>query len=188
MESDFSSLIAKFEAGDRSSLDDLMPGVYAELRRLAEHCMGRERVNHTLQPTALVHEAYMRMVGQRTVDWRNRAQLMAIAVQMMRRVLLDHAEACNANKRGGKLLRVTLTDGSSLAPSGSVDLIDLDNALQQLSEVDPQQAAVVELRFFGGMNNDEIAEVLQTSPVTVRRRWASARLWLARCLAEARPQ
>jgi RNA polymerase sigma factor (TIGR02999 family) len=188
VEPNFSSLITKFEAGDRSSLDDLMPGVYAELRRLAERCMGRERVNHTLQPTALVHEAYMRMVGQRTVDWRNRAQLVAIAVQMMRRVLLDHAEACNANKRGGKLLRVTLTDASSLAPSGSVDLIDLDNALQQLSEVDSQQAAVVELRFFGGMNNDEIAEVLQTSSVTVQRRWASARLWLARCLAEARPQ
>lgn len=188
MEPDIQELVAKFEAGDRSSLDELIPAVYSELRRIAERFMGRERNNHTLQPTALVNEAYMRMVGQRSVDWRNRAQLLAIAVRMMRRVLLDHAATFHAGKRGGKLVRVTLTDASAIAPCGSVDLIDLDNAIQQLCEIDPQQAAVVELRFFGGLNNDEIAGVLETSAVTVRRRWASARLWLARRLVEERSQ
>ena len=146
--------------------------------------MSRERASHTLQTTALLHEAYIRMVGQRSVDWHNRAQLLAIAARMMRRVLLDHAASRHAAKRGGDLLRVTLTDDFALAPAGSVDLVDLDRALKQLNEIDPQQATVVELRFFGGMSDEEIGGVLEASPATVRRRWASARLWLARRLAE----
>jgi RNA polymerase sigma factor (TIGR02999 family) len=172
--------------GGRSSLDELMPAVYAELRRLAKRYIVRERSGHTLQATALLHEAYLRMAGQRTVDWDNRAQLLAMAAQMMRRVLLDHAATRNAAKRGGGLARITLTDDFALVPAGPVDLIDLDHALRQLSEIDPQQVAVVELRFFGGMDDEEIAGVLKISPATVRRRWASARLWLARRLEGGR--
>jgi RNA polymerase sigma factor (TIGR02999 family) len=170
--------------GDRSSLNELMPAVYAELRRLAGRYMSRERSGHTLQATALLNEAYLRMAGQRKVDWHNRAQLLAVAAQMMRRVLLDHAAARHAAKRGGGLLRITLSDDFALVPSGAVDLIDLDRALGQLNEIDPQQVAVVELRFFGGMDDEEIGGVLKLSPATVRRRWASARLWLARRLGE----
>jgi RNA polymerase sigma-70 factor, ECF subfamily len=180
------ALVASFAASDRSSLDQLMPAVYAELRRLAGHYMSRERPGHTLQTTALLHEAYIRMVGQYSVDWQNRAQLLAIAARMMRRVLLDYAATAHTGKRGGDLVRITLSDDFALTASGGVNLIDVDRALQQLHEIDPQQAEVVELRFFGGMNNDEIAGVLEMSPATVRRRWASARLWLARQLAEAK--
>jgi RNA polymerase sigma factor (TIGR02999 family) len=163
-----------------------MPAVYTELHRLAAHYMAREHAGHTLQTTALLHEAYLRMAGQRTVDWRNRAHFLAMATRTMRRVLLDHAAAAHAAKRGGNLLRVTLSDDFALAQGGGVDLIDVDCALQRLSQIDAQQAAVVELKFFGGMSDDEIAVVLGTSPATVRRRWASARLWLARRLTEAK--
>ena len=173
-------------AGDRLPLDELMPAVYTELHRLAAHYMAREHAGHTLQTTALLHEAYLRMAGQRTVDWRNRAHFLAMATRTMRRVLLDHAAAAHAAKRGGNLLRVTLSDDFALAQGGGVDLIDVDCALQRLSQIDAQQAAVVELKFFGGMSDDEIAVVLGTSPATVRRRWASARLWLARRLTEAK--
>jgi RNA polymerase sigma-70 factor (ECF subfamily) len=186
VEDHLSSLVTSFASGDRACLDDLMPAVYAELRKLAGSYMSRERAGHTLQPTALLHEAYIRMVGQRSIDWQNRAQLMAIAARMMRRVLLDHAAGRQAAKRGGGLVRITLTDDFALAPSGSVDLIDLDRALEQLTEIDPQQASVVELRFFGGMSDEEIGGAIEASPATVRRRWASARLWLARRLAESR--
>jgi RNA polymerase sigma factor (TIGR02999 family) len=176
--------VTRFAADERASLDELMPAVYAELHRLAGYYMAHEHAGHTLQTTDLLHEAYLRMAGQRTVDWRNRAHLLAMATRAMRRVLLDHAAAARAVKRGGELSRVTLTDEFALHDSGGVDLIDVDCALEQLKEIDPQQAAVVELRFFGGMSNEEIAEVLKTSPATVGRRWASARLWLARRLAE----
>lgn len=181
-----SALVADFAAGDRSSLDELMPAVYAELRKMAGRYMSRERSGHTLQTTALLHEAYIRMVGQRTVDWRNRAQLLAIAARMMRRVLLDHAATRCSAKRGGKFLRLSLTDDFALATSGGVDLIDLDFALRSLHEIDPEQASVVELRFFGGLSDEEIGDVIEASPATVRRRWASARLWLARRLAQTR--
>lgn len=124
------------------------------------------------------------MIGQRHVDWGNHVQLLAIAARMMRRVLLDHAASCHSAKRGGDFLRLTLTDDFALVPSGGVDLIDLDLGLKYLGEIDLQQASVVELRFFGGMTDEEIGEELDISPATVRRRWASARLWLARRLAE----
>lgn len=186
MDPDFSGLLSKLDAGDRASLNECMPVVYAELRRLAGLYMVRERSNHTLQPTALVHEAYLRMVGQRSLDWENRAHVMAIGARMMRRVLLDHAASVNADKRGGQMMRITLSDAFSIARLGSVDLIDLDRSLKQLATIDPQQAAVVELRFFGGLTDMEIAAVLKVSEVTVRRRWASARLWLARQLAGGR--
>lgn len=170
---------------DGASLNESLPAIYAELRRLAGRYMARERSGHTLQSTALVHEAYIRMVGQKKVDWHNRAQLLALSARMMRRVLLDHAAGRSAQKRGRDFVRLTLTDDFAISASGVVELIDLDRALQQLSDIDAQQAAVVELRFFAGMNDGEIAQVLEVSPATVRRRWSSARLWLARRLSEA---
>jgi RNA polymerase sigma factor (TIGR02999 family) len=172
--------VAGFDTGSRTVLDRMMPAVYAELRKLAKSYMQHERSDHTLQPTALVHEAFLRMASQRRVDWCNRAQLLAIAARMMRRILLDHAAAHAAGKRGGDVVRVTLSDDLEYGLPGSIDLLGLDAALNQLSEIDPQQSSIVELRFFGGLTNGEIAEALGLSPATVRRRWASARLWLAR--------
>lgn len=184
MEEGHSRLITKFEAGDRSGLDELTAAAYAELRRMAGRVMADERPGNTLQATALLHEAYLRMVGQHSVTWNNRAELLGIFARMMRRVLLDHVDSRQAAKRGGGLFRITLTDNCAVVHSGAVDLIDLDRALQRLHGIDEQQAAVVELRFFGGMNDEEIASVLGTSPATVRRRWVSAKLWLARFLVE----
>jgi len=169
-------------------LDRRMPLLYADLRRLAQAYMRNERPEHTLQPTALVHEAYLRMAGQRTVDWSNRAQLLAVAARMMRRILLDHAALRSAAKRAGGAVRVTLAEDFGSTPAHEVDILDLNRALDALNQIDPLQAGVVELRFFGGLTNEEIAEVLSISPTTVRRRWASARLWLAHYLAaEATP-
>lgn len=179
-----SSLAAGLTSASRAMLDRKMPALYADLRRLAQAYMQHERREHTLQPTALVHEAYLRMAGQRTVDWSNRAQLLAVAARMMRRILLDHAALRNAAKRAGGAVRVTLTEDFGSEPGSEVDILDLNRALEELNQIDPQQAGVVELRFFGGLTNEEIAEVLEMSPTTVRRRWTSARLWLARHLAE----
>ncbi len=165
-------------------LDQMMPAMYADLRRLARSYMKRERREHTLQPTALVHEAYLRLIGQRSVDWHNRAQLLAVAARMMRRILLDHAARYGAAKRGGGAVRLDLSADLCPDPAGQADVFDIDRALDKLSRIDPQQAEVVELRFFGGLTNEEIAEALEMSPATVRRRWASARLWLGRHLME----
>jgi RNA polymerase sigma-70 factor, ECF subfamily len=175
-----SETVADLNTEARTLLDHMMPGVYAELRKLAASYMQSERREHTLQPTALVHEAYLRMSCQRTVDWRNRSQLMAVAARIMRRILLDYAQARNTGKRGGRLERLSLTDDLSLGATGFIDLLEFDDALERLKELDPQQAAVVELRVFGGLEHDEVAEALRLSPATVRRRWSSARLWLAR--------
>jgi RNA polymerase sigma-70 factor (ECF subfamily) len=164
----------------RGSLDGMMPVIYAELRKLAAAYLRAERPDHTLQPTALVHEAYLRMVSQHAVDWHNRAQLLAIAARMMRRILLDYADARNTEKRGGGLERLSLVEDLALSDTGIIDLVEFDEALVRLGAIDAQQAAVVELRFFAGLENQEIAEVLGLSPATVRRRWSSARLWLAR--------
>ncbi len=180
---EFRDLAGDVQAGNRSVLDEMMPAVYAELRRLADSYMQRERQEHTLQPTALVHEAYLRMAGQRTVDWHNRAQLLAIAARMMRRILLDHAALRNAAKRAGNAVRVDLRDDLAADCPAAVDVLELDRALDRLGAIDPQQASIVELRFYGGLKNEEIAEVLRISTTTVRRRWSSARLWLVRELA-----
>jgi len=161
----------------------------AELSRLKSKLIGNlptAPLFDTARYAKGLEKAYIRMVGQRTVDWRNRAQLLAIAARMMRRVLLDHAATRCSAKRGGKFLRLSLTDNFALATSGGVDLIDLDFALRSLHEIDPEQASVVELRFFGGLSDEEIGDVIEVSPATVRRRWASARLWLARRLAQTR--
>ncbi len=164
--------------GDRQSLDRALPLVYDELRRIAPYYLGRESAGHTLQPTALVNEAYLRLVGQRNVDWRNRAQFFGVAAGLMRRILVNHAEAKRAEKRGGGATRVALDE--ALAPSGpaDLDLLALDEALGRLAERDKGKCRIVELKFFGGLTNEEAAEVVGKSVATVEREWAFARSWL----------
>jgi RNA polymerase sigma factor (TIGR02999 family) len=163
---------------DRAALDALLPAVYAELKALAGSYLRRERPDHTLQPTALVHEAYLRLTEQHGVDWRDKAQLFGVAAQMMRRILVNHAEARNAAKRGGHVTRVTLDESVSWEGSREVDIVALDEALTRLAELDMRQARVVELRFFAGLTIEETGEVLDISPATVKREWTMAKAWL----------
>lgn len=156
----------------------MTPLLYEELRRLARHFLAAERGDHTLQPTALVHEAYLRLVGQRSVDWRNRAHFLAMAATMMRRILVNHAQAHNAAKRAGGAEIVSLEDAFGVFTDPRVDLLDLNATLDRLAGIDPQQGRVVELRYFGGLSIEETAEVLGISPATVKREWSTARLWL----------
>ena len=176
-------LLVEWSEGDRAALDQLMPLVYDELRRLARSYLRRERPDHTLQPTALVHEAYMRLVDQHSASWQNRAHFFGIASQMMRRILVNHALARETAKRGGHaeklaLDRVTVVDGQR-----EVNLIALDNALKELETADERQCRIVELRFFGGLSIEETAEVLKLSPATIKREWSTAKLWLRRQIA-----
>jgi RNA polymerase sigma factor (TIGR02999 family) len=163
---------------DKQGLDQMLPVVYQELHRLASSYLSRESPGHTLQPTALVHEAYLRMVDQRRVDWRNRAQFLGVAASMMRRILVNHARDRVAAKRGGKAERVSLSLVESPSGRSDVDLIALEGALERLVAFDERKGRVVELKFFGGLNTEEIAEVLQVSRATVEREWAFARAWL----------
>lgn len=173
-------LLEQFSAGSQDALSALLPLVYDELRRLASYYLRRERGNHTLQPTALVHEAYLRLVNQRAVHWQNRSHFFGVAAQAMRRILVDYARAHAAGKRGGGQDAVALDEGSAFVLSPSVDLIALNTALDRLAELDPQQVRVVELRFFVGFSVEETAEILDISPATVKREWAMARAWLHR--------
>jgi RNA polymerase sigma factor (TIGR02999 family) len=163
--------------GDEQAREEMLPLVYDELRRLAGSYMSRERPQHTLQPTALVHEAYLRLVDQRRVDWRNRAQFLGMAAVMMRRILVNHARDRAAAKRGGSAERVSISLAEAL-PSPELELIALHDALERLTAVDPRKGRLVELKFFGGLTTDEIAEVLQISSATVERDWSFARAWL----------
>jgi RNA polymerase sigma factor (TIGR02999 family) len=163
---------------DKRGLDQMLPVVYEELHRLASHYLSREATGHTLQPTALVHEAYLRLVDQRQVDWRNRAQFLGLAASMMRRILVNHARDRAARKRGGNPERVSLSLVESPSGRPDVELIALEEALQQLAELDQRKSRVVELKFFGGLTIEEIAEVLEVSGATVEREWAFARAWL----------
>ncbi len=156
----------------------MTPVLYDELRRLARHLLAAERSGHTLQPTALVHEAYIRLVDQRAVDWQNRAHFVGIAATMMRRILINHAKAYKAAKREGFAEAVTLDDALGVFTNPRVDLLDLDQSLDKLTQLDPQQGRVVELRYFGGLSIEETAEVMGISPATVKREWVTARLWL----------
>ena len=174
-------------AQNKASLDQLMPVVYDELRRLAQNYLSRERPNHTLQTTALVHEAYLRLVDQKAVNWQNRAQFFGIAARMMRRILINYAEERRAKKRQGSAIRVSLDDAVNFFQERDLDLAVLDQALNELAALDPQQAQVVELRFFGGLTVEETAEVLQVSPETVKRDWRLAKLWLLRELCRSAP-
>jgi RNA polymerase sigma factor (TIGR02999 family) len=179
-------LLVAWGEGDKAALDELMPVVYDELRRLAQRYLSRERPGHTLQTTALVHEAYLRLVDQRSVNWQNRAQFFGIAAQMMRRILINHAKDRHAKKRQGYAARVSLDDAVSFFEQRELDLVALDEALNGLALLDPQQTQIVELRFFGGLTIEEVAEVLGLSPATIKREWDSAKLWLRRQLSSTR--
>jgi RNA polymerase sigma factor (TIGR02999 family) len=163
---------------DKKGLDQMLPVMYEELHRMAAHYLSREGAGHTLQPTALVHEAYLRLVDQRRVDWRNRAQFLGLAASMMRRILVNHARDRSARKRGGNPERVSLSLVESPLGLPDVELIALEDALQRLAGLDQRKGRVVELKFFGGLTIDEIAEVLGISAATVEREWAFARAWL----------
>ncbi|MEX2152062.1 MAG: sigma-70 family RNA polymerase sigma factor [Gemmatimonadaceae bacterium] len=172
--------------GDPSVGERLLPAIYAELHQQAARAMRREASEHTLQATALVHEAYLRLVDQNRVEWRNRAHFFGVAAQLMRRILVDHARGKLAEKRGGGAQRLTLSDAEAAVGSdGSIDVLALHDALEELAKLDPQQARVVELRFFSGLNIEETAEALDISPATVKREWAVARAWLRRELSRS---
>ena len=184
---DVTGLLLAWGAGDRGAGERLLPAVYEELHQQAARAMRREHDEHTLQATALVHEAYLRLVDQRRVEWRNRAQFFGVAAEIMRRILVDHARARHAAKRGGAAKRVTLGDADA-ASDGSdrgLDILALHEALERLAAMDAQQARVVELRYFGGLNIEETAEAMGISPATVKREWAVARGWLRRELEGA---
>lgn len=166
-----------------ASLDELIPIVYGELRRLARHYLKNERANHSLQPTALVHEVYLRLIGQKNVKWMGRAHFFSVAAQMMRRILIDHAKGLQRNKRGAGAMKLSLNEVIILADGGAMDMIALDEALTKLSIIDPRKGRVVELRYFGGMSVEETAEILGISHKTVMREWVMARAWLYRELS-----
>ena len=180
---DVTRLLVQLTDGNREVLDELLPLIYRELRRLAAHYLRRERRDHTLQATALVHEAYMRLVDQTQVQWQNRAHFFGVAAQMMRRILVDHARKYHASKRGSGAEKLSLDDISPLATKTDMDLVHLDEALTRLAELDPQQSRIVELKYFGGLTIEEIAEVIGVSPATVKREWATAKAWLFRELS-----
>ncbi len=169
--------------GDRDAAQRLMPVVYEELRELARQYLQRERRDHTLQATALVHEAYLRLVDQAETTWRDRARFFAVAAGVMRRILVDYARSHCAKKRGGGLEKLQLNEDVVPSPERDVDLVALDEALKNLSGFDPRQSQIVELRFFGGLTVEDVAEVLEISPRTVKREWRLARAWLRREIA-----
>jgi RNA polymerase sigma factor (TIGR02999 family) len=180
-------LLRAWSGGEARAFDDLVPVVYAELKRQAERYLRREKVGHSLQATALVHEAYLRLVDQRRIQWQGRAQFFGIAAQLMRRVLVDHARSRHAEKRGGMHVSLVrpLEEATAAAPEADVDLLALDDALTRLGALDARQAKVVELRYFSGLGIEETAEALGISPATVKREWAMARAWLKRELSDA---
>lgn len=178
-DSDVTGLLIAYGKGEERARSILMEAVYGELRRLARVYLRRERPDHSLPPTALVHEAYIKLVDQDRVRWRNRAHFFAIAAQQMRRVLVDHARAHRAAKRGGGAT-IPLADVDIAGIQPAIDVLALETALEKLSDLDPRQGRLVELRFFGGLSVEETAEVLGIAPVTVKRDWALARAWLYR--------
>ena len=181
------ALLTSWSRGDATALDQLVPLVYEELRRIATRQLRGERVNHTLQPTALVHEVYLRLIDQRQVDWQDRAHFLGVAAQTMRRVLVDHARRHGARKRGDGVQCVSIDDAKELAASPDVPLLALDHALDRLEAVDPDLAKIVELRAFGGLTIEEAAHVLKVSPSTAKRDWRTAKAWLNRELGADAP-
>jgi RNA polymerase sigma factor (TIGR02999 family) len=175
-------LLVRWRDGDRKALDALMPLVYTELRRLAHYYLQRERSDHTLQSTALVHEAYMRLAGNDPPQWQNRAHFFGIAAHVMRQILVEYARGRGAAKRGGNACRLTLDEALEMPMPPDVDVIALDRALTELSEMDEQQGRIVELRFFAGLTIEDTSEVLGVSPATVKRDWVTARAWLHRAI------
>ena len=178
--SDVTALLSDWSSGKRSALNQLLPLVYAELRRIATRQLTRERLGHTLQPTALVHEVYLRLVDQRHVDWRNRAHFFGVAAQVMRRILVDHARRHAAGKRGDGMPLLPIDAARGVAASEGIPVLALDQALERLATIDEDLARVVELRAFGGMTIEEAACVLNVSPSTAKREWRTAKAWLTR--------
>lgn len=166
--------------GDREALSELTPLVYAELRRLAARSLRQERLDHTLESTALVHEAFLRLVDQKDVQWQNRSQFFALASELIRRILVDYARARKTAKRGGGQLMLALDDALAKPQERSLDLVRLDESLEALSQIDPRQGKIIELRYFGGLTIEETAAVLDVSPATVKREWTMAKAWLKR--------
>jgi RNA polymerase sigma factor (TIGR02999 family) len=177
---DVTQLLVNWSNGDQAALEELTPLVYGELRRLASRYLRRERPDHTLQSTALVHEAYMRLIDQRSVRWQNRAHFFGVAAQLIRRILVDHARSRMAAKRGSAVCKLSLDEAIETPGARDLDLAALDDALTALATIDPQQSRIVELRFFTGLSIDETAEVLHISPATVKRDWTTAKAWLFR--------
>jgi RNA polymerase sigma factor (TIGR02999 family) len=173
-------LLIAWSDGDQAALDELLPLVYQELHRLAHRHLRRERGGHTLQTTALVHEAYLRLIDQKEVQWRNRAHFFALSAQMMRRILVDSARARKRRKRGGGALQITFDEGLEVSDERAAEVVALDEALQSLAEFDQRKSRMVELRFFAGLSIEETAEVLGVSPGTVMRDWTLAKTWLQR--------
>ncbi len=185
---DVTQLLVNWSKGDQSALEELMPLVYGELRRLAGSYLRRERSNHTLQSTALVHEAFMRLVNQHDVQWRNRAHFYAIAAQMIRRILVDYARSQHAEKRGSGAIKLELDEAMAVAQTGTdIDLLGLNDALDALAELDERQSRIVELRFFAGLSIEETAEVMHLSPASIKREWQTARAWLFRRMTRTSP-
>jgi RNA polymerase sigma factor (TIGR02999 family) len=181
-----SELLNKWQEGDREALPTLVPLVYADLRKLARRYLRQERPEHTLQSTALVHEAYLRLAQREKIHFESRTHFFAVSAQLMRQILVDHARGHNANKRGAGL-KLTLDEALAPSPLREVNLVALDDALQELTRLDARQGQIVELRFFGGLSIDETSQILGISPATVKREWMTARLWLQKQLTSAQP-
>ena len=171
-------LLVAWSDGDRAALEQLAPIVQPELRRLARRYMGQQHAGHTLQATALINEVYVRLMGWRNLRWQDRAHFFGLSAQLMRRTLVDHARRHNRRKRGGEAIEVSLDEAAIVSPERSADLVAVDEALERLATFDPRRSQIVELRFFGGLSVEETAEVLKSSPRTVKREWSLARAWL----------
>ena len=181
---DVTQLLIDWSNGDQAALAKLVPVVEQELRRLAHHYMSRERAGHTLQTTALVNEAFVRLVPRKSVQWQNRAHFFGIAAQLMRTILVDHARSHACAKRGGGTAKLELNEALVVSEHKAAEVIALDEALKELELIDPQQSRIVELRFFGGLTVEEAAEILHVSPATIKREWSTAKAWLYRELAK----
>jgi RNA polymerase sigma factor (TIGR02999 family) len=177
---DVTGLLHEWRQGDKSAFDKLMPIVYDEIRRIAHRYMQKERDGHTLQTTALINEAYVRLVGQQKIEWQNRAHFFAVTAQVMRHVLIDHARRLQNAKRGGGVQHIALDHVDAMSPERAKELIALDEALSELAKLDPRKSRVVELRYFGGLSLEETADILEISLMTVRRDWRAAKAWLYR--------
>ncbi|HMQ02395.1 MAG TPA: sigma-70 family RNA polymerase sigma factor [Pyrinomonadaceae bacterium] len=177
---EITQLLLKWRDGDERALDDLLPQVYGELRRMAGNFMRRQKPGHTLQPSALVNEAYLRLIGSDQVNWQNRTHFFAMCAQLMRRILVDVARRKNSLKRGGDPIQVTLSEHLAASSEATEDLVALDSALERLARLSERQARIVELRYFAGLTDEQIAEALEISSRTVRRDWTIARAWLYR--------
>lgn len=185
--SQVTQLLINWSNGDKAALDQLIPLVHAELRRLARRYMARQSPGHTLQTSALINEAYLRLVDQQSVQWQDRAHFFAVSAQIMRSILIDHARRYSYAKRGAGARKVPLDEAATMAEQRAGELVELDDALIELAAVDPRKSEVVELRFFGGLSIEETAEVMKISPATVQREWRAARAWLQRAMSNEKP-